>query len=101
MRTNAPYHGLTFGKLNGPLRLAAHPPQIVVRPPHLRHTRIQITCSAGNGVERVGGVSSRLFVHPGCPQNAESRFVDTLLRVTRGAEPLFWADFVILHRAAW
>eukprot|EP00966_Prymnesium_polylepis_P299742 6926643-Prymnesium_polylepis.1 len=31
MRTIAPYHGLTFGKLNGPLRLAAHPPQIVVR----------------------------------------------------------------------
>eukprot|EP00966_Prymnesium_polylepis_P197617 4579413-Prymnesium_polylepis.1 len=29
MRTNAPYHGLTFGKLNGQLRLAAQPPQIV------------------------------------------------------------------------
>eukprot|EP00966_Prymnesium_polylepis_P111876 2588045-Prymnesium_polylepis.1 len=31
MHTNAPYHGLTLGKLDGPLRLAAHPPQIVVR----------------------------------------------------------------------
>ena len=31
MRTNAPYHGLTFDKVNGQLRLAAQPPQIVVR----------------------------------------------------------------------